>query len=253
MTRALFIAGVTCIFSGCMTPHLPSTHFTPLFTQRGQVDAEASVGLSSYNLNAGYSPVKHLALLGNVQSFPSNTQRSAEGAIGFYHQTGNVYFGLNSGYGQGIYSESYSISNTETVYREKINGNFNKWMNQFYISCLDDPANPQIQVGLSFRYNLYWDNYAHTLEDSVPNIQYFKPASFVPQALDKKEQIQSRNSNWELCLFTRCYISHHLYCSFQAGYRSADLGYNFEAIPRRYTFRLGLGFNISTLGKSKKA
>jgi hypothetical protein len=226
-----------------------------LLTQKGRFDAEASVGLSSCNLNAAYSPVKYFAIFGNGQSFIANAsnnyQKSAEAAIGLYKQVKKVYFGINAGYGLGMYDMKFNTTYMESHtgqydYVDVIKGGFNKCTGQAYISFLDDPENSRVQIGLSFKFNYYWDNYLHTSSSTGRHSLSY---------LDAYENIRTNNVSAELCFFSKFYIGRNFYTNFQLGYRPGNEDFNYvnDIRERRIILRTCIGLNISTLRKSKKA
>lgn len=101
---------ITAIIQSCVTAYVPNRVNTPLFTEKGEIKIDAALGTNGADIQAAYSPVKHLGIIasGNfsIQSYDTATSfhkhSYGEIGMGYYNKlNNNLVMEIYGGYGMG--------------------------------------------------------------------------------------------------------------------------------------------------------
>jgi hypothetical protein len=217
----------------CASLHTSSTHFVPSITQKGQFEGETFAGSQAAGANFAYSPLSHLTVMGNVQATlvkksSSTFQRNCEVAVGTYGSRSRMIYGINAGYGMGVYNWDYTLTTDSSVSPLRANGNFQKVMIQAFLAFTDDSTDPTWLAGVSFKENYFWDQYVSI--------------SYETRHATDNSGLQ-RNTSFEPCIFVKNFFTKKFYLNAQAG---VNISYaNSTFLPARYVFtRIGIGMKL---------
>ena len=122
----LFLIFFIALLNSCASLYIPNSVNTPLFTERNEATINANVGMNGWDLQAAYSPIKHVGIMVNSSGSPKlrgsnssfHSHAFLEGALGFSSRVGEKgVIELYAGAGQGnIETRSKVIVNNNAKY-----------------------------------------------------------------------------------------------------------------------------------------
>lgn len=135
-TRFLILIVYMC--SACTSIYLPTSRNTPLFSNQGEFQANASVG-NGFNVQTAYALTDHFALMVNglyannksLQGTGYRKHYATEAGVGYFlngKYTFEVFggYGVGKGYGQDSISSWFSVTTIE----EQASGKYQKFFLQ---------------------------------------------------------------------------------------------------------------------------
>ena len=248
MTNKLFVF-ISSFFilalSSCSSLYMPNVPNTPMFTQKNELHASASISLKgNMSLNTAYALTDNFALMANGSYIDQNKEKKdfrqgmLEGGIGYFTTFGpsnNRIFELYTGYGRGNSTRVLSdLTYDGPIPRESYDITFDKYFVQVDYSS-------KRKRSLKLLKNKYQLSYGTALRMSYVTMDDYAMTGVAP--------IKEDNIFLEPIFFTRMRLNEN----FQMQYTS---GSNIGLKNRKYltagnsVFTLGLIYNVD--GKKLK-
>lgn len=140
MKRILPFILILCLCSRCLLVYVPNTRNVPLFSKRGQLEGNASIGLWGRDIQGAASVTNHVALIANYSyrnkidslgGIGDFKYKFFEGGIGYFWRYHKYRCEVFAGYGKGN-GESYNHPHDNPGYPTdlKIRGKYTRFFFQ---------------------------------------------------------------------------------------------------------------------------
>jgi hypothetical protein len=160
------------ICASCGTMYIPSARNVPLFENKGEFQSTISYG-SGVNLQAAYTPIKHVAFAGNLlyannhipDRFTFRRHSAYEGAVGYYTSR-KFLFEIITGYGRG-FMKGQNVNSGLIIFpttRDRFEGDYQKL---FVQPTFGFRVRTKVQIGLTVRVtHLHFTKIAYSTDDT---------------------------------------------------------------------------------------